>query len=184
MREVCRIIGVLDNGVAGLTPQALDILKQAEVVIGATRVLQLFVNEISPQAMQHDLTRQLMQVPDWIRDSLASNKRTVVLATGDPSCHGIAKFIIGKIGRAHCDVVPNVSTVQLACARLGLSWQDMKICSIHSRDAGEWIEGADPSHGLYKLLQAITQHKTVVVLTSPKNTPRSEERRVGKECRL
>ena len=171
MNDVCRIIGVLDNGTEGLTPQALAYIQTADVVIGGSRVLQLFRNEYSSQTTQYDLTGQLMQVPEWIQNSLNENKATVVLASGDPLCHGIGKFLISKLGKQQCEIFPNVSSIQLTCARLGLAWQDIKVCSVHSRDAGEWLEGAEPGHGLYALFQAIKQHDTVAVLTSPENSP-------------
>lgn len=171
MSNVCRIIGVLDNGAEGITPQALQHIQQADVVIGGTRVLQLFTDYYARNVNQHDLTAKLMQVPEWIQQGLNENKNVVVLATGDPLCHGLGRFLVNKLGKAQCDIMPNVSTIQLAFARLGLSWQDIKISSVHSKDAGEWFEGADPSHGLYALLQNIRQHDTLAVLTSPENTP-------------
>ena len=69
------------------------------------------------------------------------------------------------------EVLPNLSTVQLACARLGLAWQDARIVSVHSKDAGEWRVGAEPGHGLYALAQSLRQHDRLLVLTSPDNTP-------------
>jgi precorrin-6Y C5,15-methyltransferase (decarboxylating) len=40
----------------------------------------------------------LSQVPVWINSALAAQQRVVVLATGDPLCHGIASFLSKKIG--------------------------------------------------------------------------------------
>ncbi|HFD31090.1 MAG TPA: precorrin-6y C5,15-methyltransferase (decarboxylating) subunit CbiE [Gammaproteobacteria bacterium] len=171
MKNACRIIGVLDNGVDGLTPYALKLIKAADVVIGGSRTLALFKNEFSTRAKQHNLTGQLTQVPEWVKQALDNEQQVVVLATGDPLCHGIAKYLIGKLGIENCEVVANVSTIQLACARLGIAWQDIKICSVHSHDAGEWLRGAEPSHGLYGLLQQLKQHQTIAVFTSPENSP-------------
>jgi len=79
----------------------------------------------------------------------------VVLATGDPLCHGIAGFLAARLCVQAVEVLPNVSTLQLACARVGLVWQDAKIVSIHARDAGEWQVGAPPTHGLHTLEKAL-----------------------------
>ena len=171
LHNVCHIIGVLDNGLDGLTPHALNFIKQADVVIGGARTLQLFKNKFSNSAIQNDLTGQLSQVPDWIKQAIEKKQKVVVLATGDPLCHGIAKYLISKLGNDVCEVIANVSTVQLACSRLGVAWQDIKICSVHSRDAGEWSRGAEPSHGLYELLKQLKQHDNVAVFTSPENSP-------------
>ena len=169
--ERCRIIGVLDDGAASLSAAALAHLRQAEWVIGGTRTLQLLAGHIAPGAVQRDLTGALSQVPEWISAAQQAGERCVVLATGDPLCHGIAAYLASRLCIEALEVLPNLSTIQLACARLGLPWQDMKITSIHSRDAGEWVEGADPRHGLYALRQDLQRHDRLAVLTSPANTP-------------
>lgn len=169
--EPCRIIGVLDDGVASLAPHALAHIKNADLVIGGTRTLELFAAHFAPHAQCRDLTGQLTQVPEWIRDAQAHNKRVVVLATGDPLCHGIAGFLQARLCIEACEVLPNVSTVQLACARLGIPWQDMKICSVHNRDAGEWHTGAGREHGLYPVLRAAQQYDRLAIFTSPENSP-------------
>jgi len=167
----CRIIGVLDNGIDGLTPYALNSIKEADIVIGGTRTLELFKNTFLSSVIQYDLTGQFTQIPEWITQAIDKKQQLVVLATGDPLCHGIAKYLIDKLGADICEVIPNVSTIQLACARLGIAWQEIKICSVHSRDADEWVRGAEPSHGLYNLLQQLKQHQIIAVFTSPENSP-------------
>lgn len=169
--EKCRIIGVLDDGVDSLGRTALAHLQQAQLVIGGTRTLQLFAEHIDPAARQRDLTGALSQVPEWIRAAQAAGQRVVVLATGDPLCHGIAAYLASRLCIEAIEVIPNVSTLQLACARLGLPWQEMKFSSVHSKDAGDWVAGSDPSHGLYALLRDIRQHDRLAILTSPDNTP-------------
>ena len=167
----CRIIGVLDDGAASLGATALAHLRSADLVIGGARTLALFAGDIAPGAVRRDLTGQLSAVPEWIRSARAAQQRSVVLATGDPLCHGIASFLASHLCIEAIEVLPNVSTLQLACARVGLSWHDAKIVSIHAKDAGEWARGAAPSHGLYALAQALRQHDRLAVLSSPDNTP-------------
>lgn len=167
----CRIIGVLDDGAASLSTTALALLRTADVVIGASRTLALFDDHIAPTATRHDLTGHISAVPEWIRAARADHQAVVLLATGDPLCHGIASYLASRLCIEALEVLPNVSTLQLACARVGLAWQDAKIVSIHARDAGEWQVGAPPSHGLYALAQALRQHDRLLVLTSPDNTP-------------
>ena len=167
----CAIIGVLDNGCEGLTPQTLKTLSQADVVIGGTRTLALFANALKQDCVAHDLTGNLSKVPEWIRTAQNDGMRCAVLATGDPLCHGIAAYLLSRLCVESFDILPNVSTLQLACARLSLPWQEIKICSVHTKDAGEWIEGGDTDHGLYALRRALTQHDRLAILTSPDNTP-------------
>lgn len=171
MNKPCHIIGVLQDGTTGLTAQALRTIQQADMIIGGTRTLSLMSEHFSAAAEQFDLTGQLSTVPEKIRQTHAQDKSAVVLATGDPLCHGIATYLIKQLGQDNCIVIPNLSTVQLICARFGFSWQDSKICSVHNKDAGEWSPGQDMRHGLYSLLQSIVAHDRLVVFTSPENDP-------------
>jgi len=167
----CRVIGVLDDGVASLNATALAYLRHADVVIGGARTLALFERELKPGAVRHDLTGRLKDVPNWVRAARADNLACVVLATGDPLCHGIAPYLAQHLCVQALDILPNLSTLQLACARIGLAWQDARVVSVHARDAGEWTRGSQPAHGLYALAQALRQHARLLVLTSPDNSP-------------
>ncbi|WP_089724213.1 precorrin-6y C5,15-methyltransferase (decarboxylating) subunit CbiE [Candidatus Thiosymbion oneisti] len=171
MTTSCYIIGVLDNGIAGLTPEALARLRGVDLVIGSARTLALFTDQLRTGARTRELTGQLEKIPDWIREAQAQGHSVAVLATGDPWCHGIAGTLGAWLMPGTYEVVPNVSTVQLACARLGLAWQDMRIVSVHRGDTGEWHEGAGPEHGLYPMLRALDRNDRLAVLTSPDNTP-------------
>jgi len=165
------IIGVLDNGTEGISVVALAHIATADVVIGARRTLVLFAETFVADATQHDIAQGLSKVPTWISDAQTDDLKVVVLATGDPLCHGIGRYLINKLGNEHCEVIPNVSTLQLAFARLGLAWQDAVVASAHSKDTGEWSSEAGPEHGLYPLLQAVENNSLVALFTSPENTP-------------
>lgn len=166
----CTIIGVLDNGIDSLTPAAIQAIQSAELAIGASRTLDLFSEQIK-DADQKGLSGHLKDVPVWISDALQANKKIVVLATGDPLCHGIASYLYKKIDHTNLQVIPNISTIQLAFSHIGIAWQDAQIVSIHNKDAGEWYKGAGPEHGLYALLQALFNADKLAILTGPENTP-------------
>lgn len=167
----CRVIGVLDDGVNSLSATALAYLRTADVVIGGSRTLALLDAEIRAGATTHDLTGQLKAVPQWVRTARDAQQSCVVLATGDPLCHGIAPYLAQHVCLDALDILPNLSTLQVACARVGLAWQDARIVSVHSKDAGEWVRGSHPGHGLYALAQAVRSQHRLLVLTSPDNSP-------------
>lgn len=167
----CRVIGVLDDGVNSLTSTALAYLRTADVVIGGARTLALFESEIPRSATTHDLTGRLKAVPEWVRSAREANQSCVVLATGDPLCHGIAPYLAQHLCLEALDILPNVSTLQIACARVGLAWHDARIVSVHTKDSGEWVRGSRPAHGLYSLAQSLRSEHRLLVLTSPANSP-------------
>lgn len=167
----CSIIGILDDGWDGLSGRARARLSEASCVIGAARTLELVAPHLAAHAKQFDMDGSLMRVPEWITAALSEGQTVAVLATGDPLCHGIAKLLLKKVGAENIEILPALSTVQLAFARLGQPWQHAHIVSVHSKDAGEWVAGATPQHGLYALVRAVAENDLLAVLTSPENDP-------------
>lgn len=170
MNTLCHIIGILDNGTASLNSETISLLHSAKHVIAGTRVLELLAHEM-PNAKTYDLTSNLKNVPLWISNALNANESVVVLASGDPLCHGIGSFLAGKVEPEKLQILPNLSTIQLAFSELKLAWQNVKIVSIHNKDAGKWQRGATPEHGLYELAKQCRQQALLVILTSPENNP-------------
>ena len=169
--ENCSLVGILDDGWAGLSETARQRLATADLVIGAGRTLELVRAQLPASTTLRDMDGVLGQVPGWIVSATEAGQRVAVLATGDPLCHGIASWLSGKLGPEACEILPAVSTLQLAFARFKWPWQDVKIASCHSTDAGDWFLGATPEHGLYKLMRAIALHPRVATFTGPENNP-------------
>ena len=165
------LLGILDDGWGGLSDTARQRLAAADLVIGAGRTLDLVRPQLASNAEFLDMDGKLGQVASWIQKAREQGKSTVALATGDPLCHGIASWLTGKLGRHGFEIIPAVSTLQLAFARFKTAWQDVKISTCHSADAGEWFVGATPEHGLYKLMRAIALHPRVALFTGTENTP-------------
>lgn len=173
----CFIVGVHD----GAPPEAITaacaqyggaaLWARAALVIGAKHQLHAVAALVPPTTECRDTTGQLAAVAGWVDEALAAGHTAIVLASGDPLCFGIAGRLIDALGRDRVTVVPALSSLQLAAARLGLPWQDACLISVHGTDAGEWTPGARHDHGLAPLARAIGRHDTLLCLTSPANDP-------------
>ena len=168
---LCQVIGVHDDGAAGLTAPARELLRTADLVIGAPHQLRAVASLLPERAERRDANGRISIVAAWVEEALSTGRRVVVLATGDPLYFGIAAGLIAALGRERVQVVPTLSSVQLAAARLGLPWQDAKLVSVHAADAGEWALGARHDHGLAPLVRAVAQYDLLFCLTSPANDP-------------
>jgi precorrin-6B C5,15-methyltransferase / cobalt-precorrin-6B C5,C15-methyltransferase len=112
-----QIIGIGDDGLEGLTSAARKILEQAEVILGPRKTLSLLRNISAQQEeISHDLAALVQQV------SQIGNKRVVILAVGDPLFYGTARYLFEKLGKERFEVLPHVSTMQLAFARVKENW--------------------------------------------------------------
>lgn len=176
-RPVHSLLGILDDGLNSLSDQARQRLAEGEVVIGAQRTLDLVASVLAEDAERFVMDGALGQVAPRIRAADQAGQPCVVLATGDPLCHGIGALLRRQLPELTLDILPLPSTLQLACARRGVAWQGMQILSIHSQDAGEWHSGSLPGHGLYATVQALNPLRPGArpplfgVLTSPENSP-------------
>ena len=192
--EQCSLIGILDDGWSGLSGTARQRILAADRVIGAGRTLELVRAHLSAGTILNDMDAALTQVPSWIAEACAAGQRVVLLATGDPLCHGLATWLAGKLGAQDFEILPAMSTLQVAFARFRLPWQDIRIASCHGVDAGEWHVGATPDHGLYDVMRAIALHRRVALFTGPQNSPARlaraliaagyEDARLSVACRL
>ncbi|MCU0579150.1 MAG: precorrin-6y C5,15-methyltransferase (decarboxylating) subunit CbiE [Desulfobacterota bacterium] len=126
-----------------LTAAAVKAVALAEVLVGAQRLLDLFPQH--PAEMIR-VDAKIEQVLEAI--TLRAGKRVAVLVTGDPGLASLAKPIIRRFGPERCRIIPGISSVQAAFARLGLDWLDARIIDAHGKDPDP---GADTLTGAAKI---------------------------------
>ncbi|WP_245170821.1 precorrin-6y C5,15-methyltransferase (decarboxylating) subunit CbiE [Desulfovibrio desulfuricans] len=64
----------------------------------------------------------------------AAGERVLVLADGDPLLFGIGATLVRRMGADAVRLLPAVSSLQQACARLSLPWHKVICLSLHGRD--------------------------------------------------
>jgi precorrin-6Y C5,15-methyltransferase (decarboxylating) len=123
------IVGVGPDGLAGLTARSRDLLLAAEVVYGSETTLRL-LPEL--QAERVRVGTDLPEVVEKLKAGLGV-RRQVVAAGGDPLFYGTARYLCDKVGADAFEVVPHVSSMQLAFARLKESWEEAYLTDLSSR---------------------------------------------------
>ncbi|MEF2967353.1 precorrin-6y C5,15-methyltransferase (decarboxylating) subunit CbiE [Paenibacillus sp. M1] len=154
MANLIYIIGIGEDGAAGLTEESLKKISESEVLLGGERQLSFFPGYNGEKIVLRD---GLKPFADKLEE-VWKERRTAVLASGDPLFFGIAGYLTQRFGREHVEVIPHYSSVQLAFARLGDSWQDAELVSLHGR----------PIRGL---AQRIDGKPKVALLTDETNSP-------------
>lgn len=110
-----------------VTPAAARAVARSDVLVGAQRLLELFPDAPGERIA---VTRSIDSLLDSLSDR-AGTKAIAVLVTGDPGLFSLAKKVIERFGRERCVLIPGVSAVQVACARLGLDWEDTRMVTVH-----------------------------------------------------
>lgn len=113
-----------------LTPAVLREVAGAAVLVGAQRLLDLFpASGAEKIAVGADIGGILK-----IIESCWRRQQVVVLVTGDPGISSLAQPVLKRFGREACFLIPGISSVQVAFARLGLDWTDAKIIDAHGKN--------------------------------------------------
>ncbi len=60
-------------------------------------------------------------------------KSPVLVSSGDPLFYGVARYLCDRLGKNLFEVVPHVSSMQLAFARIKESWEDAYLTSLTGR---------------------------------------------------
>jgi precorrin-6y C5,15-methyltransferase (decarboxylating) CbiE subunit len=124
------IVGCGPGAPEYVTPAARDAARQADALLGAGRLLELFPEctcektpwQGSTEAMLAELGRLMAQ-----------GQRVAVLVSGDPGLFSLAQSVVRRFGASACEILPAISPVQVAFARVGLDWANARIISAHGR---------------------------------------------------
>jgi precorrin-6Y C5,15-methyltransferase (decarboxylating) len=132
MTRPIHVLGLGADGIASLSERSRAVLAGATFVAGGRRHLEL----VRPVGLvTFTITNNLPALVDRLRER-GPDERCVVLATGDPFCFGIATYLRAELARDELIVEPAVSSLQLAFARVGRSWESAVLASVHGRPLG------------------------------------------------
>jgi precorrin-6Y C5,15-methyltransferase (decarboxylating) len=130
MTPVIAVVGIGADGWTGLPQRARETVLRAEVVLGGRRHL----------AMLPSLAAELRPWPSPMLDALPDlltgyeGRRVVVLASGDPLLSGVATTLAACVGPDRVEVLPAVSSVALARARLCWPAESVDVVTVVGRD--------------------------------------------------
>jgi len=147
------IVGIGEDGLKGLTQTARGLIEQAYLLIGDEHSLGLVPNAAGQRLV---VGTNLGEAVDRIESS--PDQKIVVLAVGDPLFYGIARFLCQKLGKDRFDVLPHVSTMQLAFARVKESWEEAFLTNLSG-------------HGVESVLEQIRSAEKVGLFTSEAYPP-------------
>jgi cobalt-precorrin-7 (C5)-methyltransferase len=134
------IVGCGPGGLEYLTPVARCAIDKADLLAGASRLLDLFPTSSAERiVMGCDVLKVLKELELHV-----GRRNVAVLVSGDPGICSLAQPVVQKFGWQACRIIPGVSSVQVAFARLGLDWTDARILSAHHR--APQLQAAPLSH--------------------------------------
>ncbi len=130
--EKIYIVGIGDDGLEGLTSSARRLVEEADLLVGEEATL---VPVPDARAEKFVIRGDL----DSAVERITANRgeRIVVMVSGDPLFYGLARYLCDRLGKDRFEVVPHVSSMQLAFARVKESWEEAFLTNLasHSLDS-------------------------------------------------
>lgn len=141
------VIGLGEDGVAGITESSQSLISNAELVVGGKRHLELVEELIFGQRMawSSPLSATLPQLLAW------RGRRVVVLASGDPLFYGIGTTLRRHVAAQEILFIPQPSCASLAAARIGWTQQEIPTVSLGGRPLESLRPVLQPGRGVFVL---------------------------------
>ena len=139
-----------------LTLKGRQALAAADLVVGFKTVLDVIAGHITDAELRPMSYRDQETVLDYAQEQAQQGKSCVVCVWGDLNVS--AKELLNRV-RRRADVVtliPGVSSVQIACARAGISLEESLFLTLHQR----WDRGSE----LAELVDTLRQGRRNVIL--------------------
>jgi precorrin-6B C5,15-methyltransferase / cobalt-precorrin-6B C5,C15-methyltransferase len=128
MHKWLSVVGIGEDGWAGLSAVARSLIDRAEILVGGDRHLAMVPTDDRPRWVW------ISPIQGSIEEILLHRGQQIcVLASGDPQCYGIGVTLLRHIPITEMTIVPVPSTFSLACARLGWPLSAVETLSLCSR---------------------------------------------------
>ena len=131
-KRKCRVnlVGIGMGSKETLTEEVRKIIEESDVLIGAKRMLEGFREE-KKRCYAEYLPEKIKE----ILDNQEEKSRCTVLFSGDTGFYSGAKKLVDllKENGYEAQIFPGISSVVYLAAKLGKSWEDAKIISMHGR---------------------------------------------------
>lgn len=174
MQKADRIF-LIGIGYRPLSRRAKETLKTAEVVLSSNRLLDVFMRYEDYEAVKgrirviNNVDETIAFIRSWLRSDPYPTGAIALLSSGDPLFFGIGRRMIDEFGRDSVEIIPDLSSIQEAFARIKLPWDDAFLVSLHG--------GPDPTkrrrmlYEIHDIPRLHDEHAKIAVLTDKVNNP-------------
>lgn len=140
------LAGIGPGSGEAMTGQVRRAIREADCLIGARRMLEAaaWAQKPGQEAVSpRDIVRCIQERPDC--------RRFTVLLSGDTGFFSGAKRLLPALADCQVDVLPGLSSLQVLCARLRTSYEDVTCLSLHGRE-GDVVPDAGRFRRLFVLV--------------------------------
>ena len=131
--NLMNIVGIGPGDKKYLTLNAIETIENSDVLVGSKRSLDLFEHVDAKFVVlePRDIPKTVKQAVSYLDDGL----KVSILSTGDPGFSGMLKTVQRLSPKTKLNVIPGISSVQLASAKVQIPWDTANLITIHGGKA-------------------------------------------------
>lgn len=126
------VVGIGPGSKDYMIPAALAAIENAQVLVGSSRAIEQYGRRDGQT--KFIVRADIEEVMAFIGRQL-ENSDVVVMVSGDPGYYSLLEAVRRHFEDVRLEVIPGLSSVQVAFAKLGLSWHEAELISMHGRSA-------------------------------------------------
>jgi precorrin-6Y C5,15-methyltransferase (decarboxylating) len=171
---------VIGIGYKPFEQRARDILINSQVILASDRLLEVFKGysefEIIKDKIKvfNNVDKTIEFIRNFFLQPSASGlqpnfKPITLLASGDPMFFGIGRRAVKEFGKDNVEILPDLSSIQVAFSRIKEPWDDAFLISLHG--------GPDPEkrrrlpYEMEDIPSLLKRHNKIAILTDKENNP-------------
>lgn len=128
------IVGIGPGSSEYMIPAALKTIDEAKVLVGGSRAMEQYGKDKGQK--QFIIRADMNAVMDFIGRELRTQD-VVVMVSGDPGYYSMLDAVRRNFEDKPIKVIPGLSSMQVAFAKLGMPWQEAELVSMHGRSASK-----------------------------------------------
>lgn len=169
MRAANRIT-VIGIGYKPFDRKTREFVLGSDVILASKRLIDVFrgYEEYEDVRDKVIVLNNINETIEFIRNNYKT-KKIALIASGDPMFSGIGRRAVDEFGKDAVEIIPDLSSIQIAFSRIKEPWDDAFLISLHG--------GPDPAKRRrlpYEILDIpllVERHNKIAILTDRENNP-------------
>jgi precorrin-6Y C5,15-methyltransferase (decarboxylating) len=164
---------VIGIGYKPFGKRALEIIRRSEIILVNDRLLEVLkgYEEFDDIKKRLRIINNVYETMDFIKSEMQNPKSKIItlLASGDPLFFGIGRMVVKEFDKEEVEILPDLSSIQAAFARIKEPWSGAFLMSLHS--------GPDPEkrrrleYEIADITELLEKHDKIGILTDKINNP-------------
>ena len=163
-------ITIIGIGYKPFDKKTREIILGSDVILASKRLLEVFqgYEEFEVVRDKVSVLNNISETIEFIRNNYKT-KKIALIASGDPMFSGIGRRAVEEFGKDALEIIPDLSSIQTAFARIKEPWDDAFLISLHG--------GPEPAkrrrlpYGIQDIPYLVERHNKIAILTDRENNP-------------